>query len=317
MGHARLGRTVVEPSLERNGMFKQIVIGVDDHEGGRDAIALGRNLLAPDGEVTLAYVYTGDPHIYRSASAAYDAAERERARELLEKTREQAQIEADLRSIGSPSVGRGLHELAERQGADLLVLGSCRRSLIGRVLIGDDARAALNGAPCAVAIAPAGYLHESPAMREIGVGYDGSPESAHALELARTLADDLGARLSAFEAVSLPTTAFSAGPLALGETIDALVDDARDRTAALGGVEPHAAYGQPAEELAVYSASLDLLIVGSRGYGPVGRLIHGSTSQRLARMARCPLLVMTRAARAAEATDGGKDVRQTAVAAKT
>ena len=47
----------------------------------------------------------------------------------------------------------------------------------------------------------------------------------------------------------------------------------------------------------MYSASLDLLIVGSRDYGPIGRLVHGSTSQQLARMARCPLLVLTRSAR--------------------
>jgi hypothetical protein len=75
-------------------MFTQILVGVNEHEGGRDGIALARNLLAPGGEVTLAYVHAGDPHIYRSASAAYDAAEHERARELLEKTREQAPIEA-------------------------------------------------------------------------------------------------------------------------------------------------------------------------------------------------------------------------------
>jgi nucleotide-binding universal stress UspA family protein len=293
-------------------MFRQIVVGVDEHEGGRDAIALAKSLLAPDGELTLAHVYAGDPHTYRSASAAYEAAERERARELLEKTRDKAEIEATVRSIGSPSVGRGLHELAEHQSTDLLVLGSCRRSLLGRVLVGDDTRAALTGAPCAVAIAPAGYLNESSVMREIGVGYDGSPESDHALDLARELANERGAKLSAFEAVSLPTTAFTAGPLPLGETIDALVSEARDRIAALGGVEPHAAYGQPAEELAVYSASLDLLMVGSRGYGPIGRLIHGSTSHQLAHMSRCPLLVLTRATGVAGTPHMAKDVRETA-----
>lgn len=55
--------------------------------------------------------------------------------------------------------------------------------------------------------------------------------------------------------------------------VELLGDDPRGRIAALGGVEPHAAYGQPAGELTMYSASLDLLIVGSRGYG-LGRLIH-------------------------------------------
>jgi Universal stress protein family len=55
--------------------------------------------------------------------------------------------------------------------------------------------------------------------------------------------------------------------------------------------------GGAAEELALYGASLDLLVIGSRGYGPVGRLVHGSTSRQLARAARCPVLVLARSAR--------------------
>ena len=53
----------------------------------------------------------------------------------------------------------------------------------------------------------------------------------------------------------------------------------------------------------MYSASLDLLIVGSRGYGPIGRLIHGSTSRELARRARCPLLILPRSAPTTEASE--------------
>jgi nucleotide-binding universal stress UspA family protein len=297
-------------------MFKQIVVGVDEHEGGRDAIALARNVLARDGELTLAYVFAGDPHVYRSASAAYEASERERASELLERTRAETGVQAHLRWRGSPSVGRGLHELCEVIGADLLVVGSSRRGLLGRVLIGDDTRAALNGAPCAIAIAPAGYSHQPVAMREIGVGYDGSPESEHAVAVARKVAAQCGAKLSAFEAVSLPTYAFLGGPAPIDDAFEDLVDDARKRIEALDGVEPHAAYGHPAEELGVYSASLDLLIVGSRGYGPMGRLIHGSTSQQLAHTARCPLLVLTRGARAIETPEAAEGGRDTAVALK-
>jgi len=90
---------------------------------------------------------------------------------------------------------RGLHELCETIGADLLVVGSSRPGLLGRVLLGDDTCAALNGSPCAIAVAPAGYVAEPAAMREIGVGYDGSSESAHALQFGRTLALELGAKL--------------------------------------------------------------------------------------------------------------------------
>ena len=163
------------------------------------------------------------------------------------------------------------------------------------MLLDDDTHAALNGAPCAMAVAPAGYAERPAAIREIGVAYNGSRESEHALTVARTLAGEYSAKLSALEAVSLPSYALVGGGAPVADAINRLVEDARERIAALGGVEAHASYGVPAEELSLYSASLDLLVVGSRGYGPVGRLVHGSMSQKLARTARCPLLVLTRA----------------------
>jgi nucleotide-binding universal stress UspA family protein len=272
-------------------MFHQVLVGVDERPGGRDAIALAKHLVAKDGELTLAYVHSGETKPTRGSSPAFEAVEQERSRGLLEAARSAAGIEAHLVGTGAPSVGRGLHELAERRGADLLVVGSTSRSLFGRVLLGDATRDALNGAPCAVAVAPGGYAERPVALLEIGVGYDGSPESEHALALARELAKELGAKVSAFEAVSLPIEGLLGTDEAIGEAVDA----ARQRIAALGDVEPHAAYGAAAEELALYGASVDLLIVGSRGYGPIGRLMHGSTSQQLAHTARCPLLVLTRA----------------------
>jgi nucleotide-binding universal stress UspA family protein len=50
----------------------------------------------------------------------------------------------------------------------------------------------------------------------------------------------------------------------------------------------------PAEELATMAEHLDLLVVGSRAYGPSGRLLSGSTSMGLARRVACPLLVVPR-----------------------
>lgn len=284
-------------------MFRQIVVGVDGHEGGRDAIALAERLLARDGELTFAHVYPGDPHVHPSDWAAYEGSGRQRAFELLDRTQKETRAQAHLRWRRSASPGRGLHELCELVGADLLVVGSSRRSLLGRIVIGDDTSAALSGVPCAIAIAPAGYAQQPVAMREIGIGYDGSPESEHALQLARMLAPMVGARISAFEVITVPSTALSTGPLPFGEMVSRVVADTRERIAALGDIEPHVAYGEPAEELALYSASLDLLIVGSRGDGPIGRLIHGSTSQDLARSARCPLLVLSRGARVAATPD--------------
>src|SRR3954453_16693141 len=278
-------------------MFPHIVVGVDGREGGRDAVALATRLVVVGGKLTLAYVVAGDADAYRGTGGAPGAADEGGGQGLIEAGREETGVEAPLPWYRSSSVGRGLHELCEVLGADLLVVGSSRRGLLGRVLIADDTSAALNGALCAIAIAPSNYSQQPAMTREIGVGYDGSPESEHALSVARTLALSWAAKLSALEAVSLPSYAL-VGPGAADNAPQCLLDDALGRIAGLGGVDPHAAYGQPAEELALYSASLDLLIVGARGYGPLGRLVHGSTSQHLAHTARCPLLVLTRAAHA-------------------
>ena len=294
-------------------MFDNVIVGIDGREGGRGALAAARLLSGERGRITLAYVYPLEPRAWRGTTPEYDAEQRKRAQELLEKTRDDTEVEAELRVVGSPSVGRGLHELAESVGADLLVVGSSGRRLLGRVFVADDTRAALNGAPCAVSIAPAGYSQRSSAMREIGVGYDGSPESEHALGVARKLASERHAALSAFEAVSLPAYAFVGPPVPDDNMIDELVERARRRVASLKGVDPHAAYGNPAEELALYSASLDLLVIGSRGYGPLGRVVHGSTALELSRSARCPLLVLTRAARAV-GSDDSSDGRRSAQA---
>jgi adenylate cyclase len=272
-------------------MFDNVIVGVDEHEGGRDAIELAKRLATPYAEVRLAYIVTAG-----SKRGSADQSLHDRGREVLADAREDTGIEARLSCIWSSSVGRGLHELAEYKGADLLVVGSTRHGLLGRVAMADDTRAALNGARCAIAVAPSGYRAKSAPLHEIGVGYDGSPESEHALGVARALATQHEAKLSAFEAISIPTaTSFIPGKHQ-AEAIDALLEDARARIAKHGDVEPRAEYGDPAEELALYGATLDLLVIGSRGYGPLGRIAHGSVAQQLARTARCPLLVLTRGA---------------------
>lgn len=276
-------------------MFNNILVGIDDRDGGRDALALAKNLLADGKDMTLAHIYHGDVQLGLGSNAAYPVTEREHAAEVLGRASREAGIHAHLRWRGAASVGQGLHELAELIEADVLVVGSSRHGAVGRVFLGDDTHAALNGAPCAVAVAPTGYAQHPALMREIGVAYNGSPESGGVVSVARALAAQHGAKVSAFEAVWIPWHGFGTDHTAPDNAIDERVDHARGRIAALGEIEPHAVFGEPATELALYSASLDLLVVGSRSEGPVGRLVHGSTSQQLARTARCPLLVLTRA----------------------
>jgi nucleotide-binding universal stress UspA family protein len=275
-------------------MFRNVIAGVSDDPAARDAIALATDLMDSSGRLALAHVAHGDPrHSFASGRTA-QAAQRLLSLQLIEDVAAHADVTATPLTSVARSVGRGLHELAEREHCDLLVVGSSNRAFLDRVVIGDDTREALNGAPCAVAIAPSGYARHAAQLREIGVAYDGSPESEHGLATARALASALDARVSAFEAVNLPAGTLGAYGPEFGDAIDAIVRTARERIQALGDIEAHAAYGPVIEELALYSASVDLLVVGSRGYGPLGRLMHGSTSTGLARSARCALLVLPR-----------------------
>ncbi len=268
-------------------MFRNVLVGVDGRTYGRDAIALAARLKDPGGTLTLAFVQGG--------SVVEDL---EDADKLLEGERRAGDVDADLLSILATSPGRGLHEQAERQNADLLVVGSCSHSAFGRAMLGDDTRAALNGASCAVAIASRGFAERRKPIARIGVAYNGSPESEAALALARELAAQSRASIHALEVVSIPSVAYIgvAGP-ALGDTIDEMLNEAAARLEGLSGVEGRAVYGLTGEELAAFGEDVDLLVVGSRGYGPTKRLVIGSTPNYLERHARCPLLVLPRGAR--------------------
>ena len=139
-----------------------------------------------------------------------------------------AGVDAELIDITASSVGRGLHYLSETRAADLLVVGSSAQGLVGRVLVGDITRAALIGAPCAVAVAPMGHASAAAPLAKIGVGYDGTPESEEALALARELAALHGAAVSAMTVVEPSAVA---GLLRTADEADYAeeIDDARPR----------------------------------------------------------------------------------------
>jgi nucleotide-binding universal stress UspA family protein len=275
-------------------VFNNVLIGVDGRQGGRDAIALAKQLAASDASLSLAHVYASE-WVWGPESAtdiAYGEADR-----LLRSERDAAGIAAELVSADAAPAPRGLHELAEQRDSDLLVVGSSRHALFGRVLLGDIARATLNGAPCAIAIAPRGYTQAHRGLHRIGVGYDGSPESQAALIAAQDLARRHGATVTALWVVSLQDVRDERPiPADWTETAEVLVNRCRDQLGGIEGIEGDAVYGGPREELSRLSDRVDLLLVGSRGYGPAGRLVHGSVSSYLFGHVSCPLLVLPRSA---------------------
>jgi nucleotide-binding universal stress UspA family protein len=282
-------------------LFENVLVGVDGRPFGRDAVALAARLRAPDGKLTLAHVHPGELNRLHAISTSRLEQKREASIKLLEHERASADVEAELASVVAAAPGAGLHQQAERQGADLIVVGSCSRGVFGRVMLGDDSRAALNGAPCAVAIAARGYAEQLNPIARIGVGLNRSHESDAALGAARKLAGPIHATVHPLEVVSIPSFAYSGLMAPAGEGIDVILEEANARLRELPGVEGRAVFGLTGEELASFGEEVDILVVGSRSYGPARRLVLGSTSDYLERHARCSLLVLPRiAARAAD-----------------
>jgi nucleotide-binding universal stress UspA family protein len=287
-------------------MYRKIVVGVDAREQAGDALALAALLRANDGVVIAASVYRASGHGrgHERESALAQAAEETLARAG-------GQIDASwlsLRAVRGHSPAHGLHVLSEEVEADLVVVGSSHRSDVGRVLAGSTGERLLNGSPCPVAVVPRGFASHARAPRLIGVPFDGSEEASTALREGAALAGALGAALELVSVVP-PISAFSVDPYsevdveiehyrreelrrALEEAAATLPDELRATTALRDG--------QPADEIVEAAGDdTDLLVLGSRNYGPLRRVMVGSTAIELMRRSPCPVLVIPRGAEAA------------------
>lgn len=274
-------------------MFENLVVGVDGRPGGDDAVALARQLAAPHARVTLANIY-GSTTWPPGSGGLFLEDQRTEARAFLARERDRWPGATTVCAAAS-TVGRGLHELAAHRRADLLVVGSTHRGIPGKVLVGDDTRAAFNGAPCAIAIAPRGYAGDARPVQRIGVGYDDTAESRRALAAARDIAEQTGAGITAMRVVSLEDVRLQTPlPADWPSTTAALVDQAQRELNALHGVEGVALQGGPREELTKLAADVDLLVVGSRGHGRFGGAFHGSVSSYLEHHCASALLVLPR-----------------------
>jgi nucleotide-binding universal stress UspA family protein len=278
-------------------MYVNVVVGINGLSGDRDAIALAK-ALAPasvleNARLALVNVRLLDTVPTRGSNGAFEASETDASHKLLERQRSAFAEGAEVVTVAALSVGRGLHQVAEDRGADLIVVGGCHRGPVGRVLAGDDTRAALHQAPCAVAVAPAGYGEGSTPIGTIGVAYDTSVESEVALAHSALLAGALGAQLKVREVIELHVygAAGWASAATMIEDPDAVTAAVRERIGSIPGAEIDVALGPVLIELAGLSGEVDLLVCGSRQHGAAKRVLLGSTSDFLSRHAQCPLLV--------------------------
>lgn len=220
----------------------------------------------------------------------------------LRRLREDCGVET--RVVTGLSVPEALHELAEAKRAALIVVGSTKRDGVGRVLTGSTAERLLHGAPCPIVLAPNGYTRAR--IATIAVGFADTTEGRAALVTAHALAARFGARLRVVAALH-PSGGLDAamaggmkpqrGVMLEGrhrlDTQTAL-DRALEALPAGVDVEDEFHVDDPADVLLRISEHVDLLVCGSRGYGPLRSVLLGGVSRRVVDGARCPVLVLPR-----------------------
>ncbi len=130
------------------------------------------------------------------------------------------------------------------------------------------------------------------------VPYDFSERSGQALDIARDLVTDL----THLHVMHVLPTITASDPGMIWDVVD---NDARKRNAERAFREGFAAspfhesdfhvfFGDPGQEIAAFAERLhaDLIVIPSHGRSGLVRLLIGSVAERMARLARCPVLIL-------------------------
>ena len=285
-----------------------VIAGVDGSDRSRDVLALSQELAELlDAQVIAVHIvewgalaglqYESLPEdvrtIFDEALNEIPDSERDRIEELVS----EAEI-GEAEFFGAGSAAEGLHRVADDRQAQLVVVGSSRRSGLATVFPGTTGRRLLAGSTAPIAVAPPGYASGAHQLKRIGCALDARTVIPEGVEWGAEIALRADAEL---ELVAVHTShALDNLPLVSRQGLHDFFQQSLDDTvAALRGrvdATPVLLDGDPAGEVAAHSAKLDLLVLGSRAYGPVRSVLVGSISSEIVRSAQCPVVVVPRGA---------------------
>jgi nucleotide-binding universal stress UspA family protein len=277
---------------------------VDGNASGRDAAVLGSLLARATGAELMLIAVHEEPLVPVALPGGMSWTTLEdQARTVLAKTRDSLAPDARIMVEADSLVWRGLRRAARREHRDLLVVGSAQDADPGQVRLGKSASELLGHLECALAVAPVGFHERSEQRLErIGVGFDDSPESRAALELAVSIASAAGAALEVREAIDdgvaggLRTEQIALEGNAITEhQLTSAFERALAVTSGTGlSTNLEVEVGMPTDVLSGLCEDVDLLVFGSGHTAPRGRVQPGHTGEGLLRLASCPVLLALR-----------------------
>jgi nucleotide-binding universal stress UspA family protein len=289
-------------------VFKHIVVGCDGTPEARDAVALGAQIASATG-AGLSLIGVFPPTFLPIPGVTDRKTLRAEAMQSLRRERDRFAPAALIHVAADTSVSRAVRRYAERWHADLVIIGSSRSAPPGHVHVGRHGRQLIDDSPFSLGIAARGLHEHERRLREIGVGYDGGPESEGALALAAELARATNAELQVRDVVEDRVPPLTPEQWVALEDWDhshvweqarmSALADAQAAVSRLGvRAQASATLGDPGYELRALTESVDLMVVGSRRWGTVARLVTGGVGETLVRDASCSIVIVPRPGRA-------------------
>lgn len=282
-----------------------LVCGVDGSQHAPDVVAFARGL-AERLELRLRLVHSVHPDGFLAGEPRRAALRRGEV--LLDALGASDNADDRIVELGDPI------ELllgALRDGAALAVVGSRGRGPGRIALLGSVSNAIVHGSPCPVIVVPPGATMEIGDEPSVVCGIDGSEGADAAVRHAGALAHALGGRLIAVhvrpDALAPHATSLMPGRQPFSGSIEDV------RAAAITVQHPLADLdvdvpistrvesGSAAARLAAVAAGEPsaILVVGTRGQGPVRSAVFGSVSAQLAAAAPVPVMIVPEPARPA------------------
>lgn len=290
------------------GPEQAVVVGVDWSDAARAAIEYAASDAA-DRHLPLRLVHVIEPPMYpvRPVMGRIDDLDlvlRKAGQRLLDEAIEVLALAYPaVRVTGEVRHGAALEVLVEEsRSAERLVVGSRGAGLFGELLVGSTALQAVSLAACPVVVVPVPPSRDLP-RHGVVVGADGSSLSQDALAFAFDAASVLDEPLVAVHAwtdparlaphaqlplVYDPELVAQEERLVLAESMAGFADTYPDVK-----VEHRVVHDHPVHALTTAATLARLLVVGSRGRGPVGALFLGSVSHGVLHHATGPVAVVS------------------------
>jgi nucleotide-binding universal stress UspA family protein len=289
-----------------------IIAGFSSSRQGTAPLNLAVQLSRTTGEkiVAAAIIERAVPSGLDPIEDEYQGYVADQATKSLERVVEQIRGDLDISLVvhQSSSIPRGLTELVDQHGADLVVVGSSSSGLLGRVALGSVTERLVHTAKVPVAIAPRGYPLSPVPVQRLTAAYGGAADAVGLITTSAELAKKWSVRLRIASFTVRPVTMYggsierSAENLVVKQwtrkTMDAALEQLEDarRQVEVPDVDVVIGAGTDWRDAVdgIAWQSGDLLLLGSGAAGPVSQVFLGSAASKILRHAPVPVMIVPR-----------------------